>query len=111
MLRKNLNMDGGIVGEQSKVRKRGNSSSSSSSLVQNYRSKRAILVEKKAGSSTPVPMWKMSISSRSPLLKNDHSVLLSAEVGSSDTGKELSVLARKLAATLWEVNGWFLHLK
>lgn len=99
MLRKNLNVDGGIGG-QSKVRKRGSSSSSSSSLVRNYRLKRALLVGKKAGSSTPVPMWKMS--SRSPSLQNDKS-MLAAKGG--DKGKDLSVSARKLAATLWEING------
>ncbi|KAL3530351.1 hypothetical protein ACH5RR_009673 [Cinchona calisaya] len=98
MLRKNLKVDGGIGG-QSKVRKRGSSSSSSSSLVRNYRLKRAILVGKRAGSSTPVPMWKMR--SRSPSLKNDRNVL-AAKGG--DKGKELSVSARKLAATLWEIN-------
>ncbi|KAL3518589.1 hypothetical protein ACH5RR_021178 [Cinchona calisaya] len=108
MLRKNLNVDGGIVvGGQSKVRKRGSSSSPSSSLVRNYRLKRAILVGKRAGSSTPVPMWKMSSSSRSPSLKNDRNVLQASKGtnGGGDRGKELSVSARKLAATLWEING------
>ncbi|CDP06877.1 unnamed protein product [Coffea canephora] len=108
MLRKNLNVDGGLVGGQSKVRKRGSSSSSSSSLVRNYRLKRAILVGKKAGSSTPVPTWKMSSSSRSPSLKNVKNILMAPKGGGGgggDRGKELSVSARKLAATLWEING------
>lgn len=109
MLRKNLNVDGELVGGQSKVRKRGSSSSSSSSLVRNYRLKRAILVGKKAGSSTPVPTWKMSSSSRSPSLKNVKNILLAPKGGGGggggDRGRELSVSARKLAATLWEING------
>lgn len=61
-----------------KVRKRRCSSSSSSSLLRNYRFKRAILGGKRGGSSTPIPAWNMS--SKPPLS------------------------ARKLAATLWEIN-------
>lgn len=100
MPRKNLNVDGGgIGGGHCKVRKRGSSSSSSSSLVRNYRLKRAILVGKRGGSSTPVPTWKMS--SKSPSLKNEMYVATKG----FDKGKELSVSARKLAATLWEING------
>lgn len=60
-----------------KVRKRRCSSSSSSSLLRNYRLKRAILGGKRGGSSTPIPAWNMS--SKPPLS------------------------ARKLAATLWEI--------
>ncbi|KAL2989760.1 hypothetical protein AAZX31_11G156900 [Glycine max] len=93
----------------SKTRKRGCSSSSSSSLVRRYRFKRAILVRKKGGSSTPVPMWKTKTSSSpsvptqqqqqhmKPLLHSSGSMLPSKD-------KELSVSARKLAATLWEIN-------
>ncbi|RZB75062.1 uncharacterized protein At5g41620-like [Glycine soja] len=96
-----------------KTRKRGCSSSSSSSLVRRYRFKRAILVGKKGGSSTPVPMWKTNTSSSpsvptqrqqqqqqhhtKPLLHSSGSMLPSKD-------KELSVSARKLAATLWEIN-------
>ncbi|PPD96496.1 hypothetical protein GOBAR_DD06483 [Gossypium barbadense] len=50
-----------------KIRKRGcsSSASSSSSIMQNYRFKRAILVgSKRGGSSTPVPTWKLMM--RSP---------------------------------------------
>lgn len=92
MARKNLNVDGGI--KCNKVRKRGSSSSSSSSLVRNYRLKRAILVGKRGGSSTPVPTWKTS------------SVKGGGGGGGGDSrGKEMSVSARKLGATLWEING------
>lgn len=99
MPRKTLNVDGGIGGgggggiKCNKVRKRGSSSSSSSSLVRNYRLKRAILVGKRGrggGSSTPVPTWKMSSAKAS---------------GGDCRGKEKSVSARKLGATLWEING------
>lgn len=96
-----MNVDGKIGGKKCKVRKRGGgSSSSSSSLVQqNYRLKRAILVGKRVGSSTPVPRWKMT-SSKSP--ENDKAFM--NHVG-SEKAKELSVSARKLAATLWEIDG------
>ncbi|KAK8513349.1 hypothetical protein V6N13_002096 [Hibiscus sabdariffa] len=77
-----------------KIRKRGCSSSSSSSLIQSYRFKRAILVPKKAGSTTPVPTWTTA-STKSPSL-----AIPSAEFPT----KEASVSARKLAATLWEIN-------
>ncbi|XP_047317076.1 myosin-3-like [Impatiens glandulifera] len=88
-------------GRECKIRKRGCSSSSSSSLVRNYRLKRAILVGKRIGSSTPVPTWKMG--SRSPSLppqypdSSKYTTPLKRE-------KEISVSARKLAATLWEIN-------
>lgn len=96
-----MNVDGKIGGKKCKVRKRGGgSSSSSSSLVQqNYRLKRSILVGKRVGSSTPVPRWKMT-SSKSP--ENDKAFM--NHVG-SEKAKELSVSARKLAATLWEIDG------
>lgn len=83
----------------SKIRKRGCSSSSSSSLVRRYRFKRAILVGKRCGSSTPFPTWKTSV--RSPSL-----VMEKAEFPKlhSSKGKEVSLSARKLAATLWEIN-------
>ena len=85
----------GRVGGRCKIRKRGCSSSSSSSFAHKYRFKRAILVGKRGGSSTPVPTWK--VNSRSP-----SSALKAAESGAK--GKEASVSARKLAATLWEIN-------
>uniref|UniRef100_A0A5B6ZCH5 Uncharacterized protein n=1 Tax=Davidia involucrata TaxID=16924 RepID=A0A5B6ZCH5_DAVIN len=91
MSKQNLGVEGRIEG-QCKVRKRGCSSSSSSSLVQNYRLKRALLVGKRGGSSTPVPTWMLGSRPPSCALKSGESV------------KEVSVSARKLAATLWEIN-------
>ncbi|KAK8550776.1 hypothetical protein V6N13_119277 [Hibiscus sabdariffa] len=76
-----------------KIRKRACSSSSSSSLIQKYRFKRAILVPKRAAS-----------------IKSPSLAIPSAEfptTGSPKSGsktKEDSVSARKLAATLWEIN-------
>lgn len=111
------------MGDGTKIRKRGCSpSSSTSSVIQNYRFKRAILVGKRGGggggggggmgSTTPVPTWRM-VGSRSP------SVVLRAAVtaaapspryppslsGRSRAGQgQPPVSARKLAATLWELN-------
>lgn len=101
MQRQNLELEGEIEGI-CKIRKRGNSSSSSSSLVQNYRLKRTILVGKKGGSSTPVPTWKMKTSS--PSLQNDDKPIKHLPLVGGGKGKEVSVSARKLGATLWEVN-------
>lgn len=83
-----------VLEKESKIRKRGCSSSSSSSLVRHYRLKRAILVRKRCGSSTPVPTWKMGLGSKSQ--PGD---------GQNAKPKDLSaVSARKLGATLWEIN-------
>ena len=89
-----------------KIRKRGcsSSASSSSSILQNYRFKRAILVSKRGGSSTPVPTWKL-MNSRSPV--SALRALESPRYPPSQTGskaKQAPVAARKLAATLWEMN-------
>jgi len=105
------------TGGYCKIRKRVSSSSSSSSVVKNYRFKRAILVGKRVGSSTPVPIWKqVTMASRSPKqkLQNFENGAKygrdSCGIGSSNTnnnhnkGKE-GFSARKLAATLWEING------
>ncbi|KAJ6406727.1 hypothetical protein OIU84_010271 [Salix udensis] len=88
-----------------KIRKRvcSSSASSSSSIVQNYRFKRAILVGKRGGSSTPVPTWKL-MGKRTP-----SSTLRTLEsTPKSLNGKakqqQAPVSARKLAATLWEMN-------
>lgn len=107
MIRQNWN------GEEcnNKVRKRGGSSSSSSSLVQSYRLKRAVLVGKRGGgsnSTTPVPLWKMN--SRSPSLQNDSGNSSKIfknlqQQTAKGTVSDLSVSARKLGATLWEING------
>ncbi|WCJ34242.1 hypothetical protein M5689_015561 [Euphorbia peplus] len=90
-----------------KIRKRGcsSSASSSSSVIQNYRFKRAILVGRRGGSSTPVPTWKLMGSVRTPC-----STLRSMDSPGSQKGKlqlqqqQGPVSARKLAATLWEMN-------
>ncbi|KAL9296897.1 hypothetical protein ACSQ67_022793 [Phaseolus vulgaris] len=99
----NLNLKEGLTQNHSKTRKRGCSSSSSSSLVRRYRFKRAILVGKKGGSSTPVPMWKTKTAS--PSLPAHHTKPLHSSASMLPSkDKELSVSARKLAATLWEIN-------
>ncbi|KAL3850275.1 hypothetical protein ACJIZ3_012157 [Penstemon smallii] len=97
-----------IGGKKCKVRKRACSSSSSSSLLlQNYRLKRAVLVGKRGGSSsTPVPMWKLMSSKKSPSLENDCGLFkYLPTTKDGERGKISSVSARKLAATLWEING------
>lgn len=101
MPRQNQAMVEGLV---PKIRKRGcSSSSSASSKVYNYRFKRAILVGKSRNglglglrgsrSSTPVPSW------RGTPLRN---VVESPK--QSLGGISQPVSARKLAATLWEMN-------
>ncbi|KAF3661995.1 putative bifunctional nitrilase/nitrile hydratase NIT4B-like [Capsicum annuum] len=114
MIRQNWN----VQECNNKVRKRGGgSSSSSSSLVQRYRLKRAVLVGKRGGgggigtsnSTTPVPLWKMK--SRSPSLKNDNGNSSRKlfknlqQQQQQQQQQDLSVSARKLGATLWEING------
>ncbi|PNS98385.1 hypothetical protein POPTR_016G074300v4 [Populus trichocarpa] len=88
-----------------KIRKRGcsSSASSSSSIIQNYRFKRAILVGKRGGSSTPVPTWKL-MGKRTP-----SSILRAMEsspksINGKGKQQHAPVSARKLAATLWEMN-------
>lgn len=96
-----------------KIRKRGcsSSASSSSSIMQNYRFKRAILVGSKRGeSSTPVPTWKLMM--RSPSMASMLRAMESPRYAGSQSGSKLKgqqqqqqpVSARKLAATLWEMN-------
>ncbi|KAF8403343.1 hypothetical protein HHK36_011445 [Tetracentron sinense] len=102
MSRQYRNMEG-LMGGPCKIRKRGcASSSSSSSIVQNYRFKRAILVGKRGGSSTPVPTWM--ISSRSPSVVGIAESPKYPPSQSGGRGKQAPVSARKLAATLWEMN-------
>lgn len=89
-----------------KIRKRNCSSSSSSSLARRYRFKRAILAGKKGGSTTPVPLWKTSTTS-SPSMENTTQHLLYSSASGlpcKDKEKDISVSARKLAASLWEIN-------
>ncbi|KAK4607878.1 hypothetical protein RGQ29_001623 [Quercus rubra] len=104
--RQSHNLEGKTVTAESaervcKIRKRGCSSSSSSSLVRRYRFKRAILVGKRGGSSTPFPTWKTS--ARSPSLAMENAEFSKVPTSSSK-GKQVSLSARKLAATLWEIN-------
>ncbi|XP_027350811.1 uncharacterized protein At5g41620-like [Abrus precatorius] len=101
MLRQNRSsMDMMIPG---KIRKRGcsSSASSSSSVLHNYRFKRAILVGKRGGSTTPVPTWRL-MSSRSPLRTLDSPKYPPSQSGTKP--RQVPVSARKLAATLWEMN-------
>ncbi|KAK4377766.1 hypothetical protein RND71_004062 [Anisodus tanguticus] len=94
-----------VEGLVPKIRKRGcSSSSSASSKVYNYRFKRAILVGKGRNglslglkgsrSSTPVPTW------RATPLRN----VVESPKQSLGGGISQPVSARKLAATLWEMN-------
>ncbi|OVA17331.1 hypothetical protein BVC80_1837g137 [Macleaya cordata] len=110
MLRQNRSIEEGLVDGQCKIRKRGcSSSSSASSVLQNYRFKRAILVGKRGGSSTPVPTWKM-MNSRSPYstarmgIADQSPRYPPSQSGGGTKGKQAPVSARKLAATLWEMN-------
>lgn len=89
-----------------KIRKRGSSpaGSSSSSIVQHYRFKRAILIGKRGGSTTPMPAWRL-MSSRSPSLAQRTMESPQFSPSRSTRGKlQEPVSARKLAATLWEMN-------
>lgn len=104
MPRQNLNVDGKIGGKKCKVRKRGCSSSSSSSFAQSYRLKRAFLVGKRVGSSTPVPVWRIMSSLRSPGMESDKALFKYVVAKGGEKGREVPVSARKLAATLWEID-------
>lgn len=91
-----------LIHDSCKIRKRGcSSSSSTSSKLHNYRFKRAILVGNKtrkgigSRSSTPVPTWKTT-----SLLRSGGVV----ESPKYESSKSRPVSARKLAATLWEMN-------
>ncbi|KAE9620618.1 hypothetical protein Lal_00019106 [Lupinus albus] len=99
----NLNEVHVLKENHNKTRKRGCSSSSSSSLVRRkYRFKSAILVGNKGGTSIPVvPMWKTRTTSPSMATQQP---LNSSVSGVPFKVKEVSVSARKLAATLWESN-------
>ncbi|KAF8084933.1 hypothetical protein N665_0693s0024 [Sinapis alba] len=84
-----------------KIRKRGGSSSSSSSLARQNRFKRAIFAGKRAaqdngGSGTPV---KSISAAKTPVLLS-----FSPEILHVDQSQKLPVSARKLAASLWEIS-------
>nr|AAL06537.1 AT3g11590/F24K9_26 [Arabidopsis thaliana] len=94
-----------------KIRKRGCSSptsSTSSILREGYRFKRAIVVGKRGGSTTPVPTWRLMGRSPSPRASGAlHAAASPSSHCGSKTGKVSApapVSARKLAATLWEMN-------
>lgn len=97
---------------QGKIRKRGcsSSASSSSSILQNYRFKRAIVVGRRGGSSTPVPTWKLMGTGRSPAsalraIDQYSPKRPPSQGGGNGKAKHAApVSARKLAATLWEMN-------
>ncbi|KAH9328514.1 hypothetical protein KI387_000622, partial [Taxus chinensis] len=82
-----------------KVRKRGSSSSSSSTILQNVKLKRAIMAGRRGGSSTPVPNWKMSSETPPAMASSPYPPSLSGIA----RGNRVSISARKLAATLWEL--------
>ncbi|KAL6003558.1 hypothetical protein ACLOJK_023790 [Asimina triloba] len=97
MLRHNPDIESLIGG---KIRKRGCSSSSSTpSVLQNYRFKRAVLVKKRGGSSTP---WRTG--SRSPSVVSISKSPRYAPSQGSGRWKPVPVSARKLAASLWGLN-------
>lgn len=113
MSRQSNRVDDGLIPGYDKIRKRGCSSSpSSSSKLHNYRFKRAIMVGKTrvgggSRSSTPAPSWRMTPSSKSKL----GGVGAGAGGGGVDSpnfdsggNRSRPVSARKLAATLWEMN-------
>ncbi|KAL0900370.1 hypothetical protein Bca101_084331 [Brassica carinata] len=93
-----------------KIRKRGCSSptsSTSSVLREGYRFKRAIVVGKRGGSTTPVPTWRLMGRSPSPAASSSSPGRAPPSQCGSKTGKVSAaapVSARKLAATLWEMN-------
>ncbi|XP_076921155.1 uncharacterized protein LOC143582493 [Bidens hawaiensis] len=97
----------GLIPGYDKIRKRGCSSSpSSSSKLHNYRFKRAIMVGKTrvgggSRSSTPAPSWRMTPSSKSKLGGGGGVESPDFDGGG---GRSRPVSARKLAATLWEMN-------
>ncbi|CAN1772242.1 Uncharacterized protein At5g41620 [Linum perenne] len=89
-----------------KIRKRGcsSSASSSSSVVHNYRFKRAILVGKRgAGSTTPLPTWRLIGSTTTRTPSSVYSASLHGGAGKVKQ-QQGPVSARKLAATFWEMN-------
>ncbi|XP_020702190.1 uncharacterized protein At5g41620 [Dendrobium catenatum] len=102
MPRHNQSFEGFINGG-CKIRKRGCSSSTSSSLLQSNRYKRAIRIRGKGASTKPVHMWRMN--GRSPSSSgriSDSSWCRISNYGCS--GTQATVSARKLANALWEMS-------
>ncbi|KAK1282097.1 Uncharacterized protein QJS10_CPB22g00441 [Acorus calamus] len=112
MPRQNRSMNG-LLGGPCKVRKRGcSSTSSSSSALHNYKFKRAIF-GRKGGSSTPAPAWKAIARSPSstpgvePKLESSQNKPPSKQPVKAKRAPVVS--ARKLGATLWEMNETVSH--
>lgn len=93
-----------MIGGACKIRKRGCSSPSSTpSVLRKYRFKRAILVGKRGGSSTPIPTWKMNAGSLLSVAGiSESSQYQPSHIGGK--GMQVPVSARKLATALWEMN-------
>ncbi|KAK1310722.1 hypothetical protein QJS10_CPA08g00376 [Acorus calamus] len=113
MPRQNRSMNG-LLGGACKVRKRGcSSTSSSSSALHNYKFKRAIFVGRKGGSSTPAPAWKAI--ARSPSSTPGAEPKLESSQNKPPLKQPVKakrapvVSARKLGATLWEINETVSH--
>ncbi|RID63957.1 hypothetical protein BRARA_E02918 [Brassica rapa] len=90
-----------------KIRKRGCSSptsSTSSVLREGYRFKRAIVVGKRGGSTTPVPTWRLMGRSPSPAASPGYAPSQCGSKTGRGGAPAAPVSARKLAATLWEMN-------
>ncbi|KAL6958567.1 hypothetical protein U1Q18_048653 [Sarracenia purpurea var. burkii] len=95
----------GLIPGSCKIRKRGcSSSSSTSSVLQNYRFKRAIMVGKARGSrlrsNTPILTWRTAAAR----LRQEAAEATKYTPSQSGGGRSRPVSARKLAATLWEMN-------
>ncbi|KAK1259916.1 hypothetical protein QJS04_geneDACA021517 [Acorus gramineus] len=113
MPRQNRSMNS-LLGGACKVRKRGcSSTSSSSSALHNYKFKRAIFVGRKGGSSTPAPSWKAIARSPSSTLGAEPKLESSQNkppLKQPVKAKHAPVVsARKLGATLWEMNETVSH--
>ncbi|XP_072958677.1 uncharacterized protein [Typha angustifolia] len=106
MLRHNVG-GGGSTSKPCKIRKRGCSSLSSaasSSALKKNRLKRAILVGRRGGSTTPIPAWKTNAGSSSYSTKVSETSQTKQSYNCGE-GLRASISARKLATALWQMNG------
>ncbi|CAL9189775.1 unnamed protein product [Musa hybrid cultivar] len=86
------------------IKKRFSSSPSSTSYMsKNYRFKRTVLVGKRKGSTTPVPLWRMNARSPCSAASFSETSLHQPSKGGAKES-QISVSARKLANALWELN-------
>ncbi|CAL9762513.1 unnamed protein product [Musa acuminata subsp. burmannicoides] len=86
------------------IQKRFSSSPSSTSYMsKNYRFKRTVLVGKRRGSTTPVPLWRMNARSPCSAASFSETSLHQPSKGGAKES-QISVSARKLANALWELN-------